>query len=42
MECRHIQNVLSYCNGNVPEAARILGIGRSTLYEKLNLQKRDY
>ncbi|HNR29548.1 MAG TPA: sigma 54-interacting transcriptional regulator [Candidatus Hydrogenedentes bacterium] len=39
VERRHIQRVLSYCNGNVPEAARILGIGRSTLYERLNQGK---
>jgi transcriptional regulator with GAF, ATPase, and Fis domain len=35
VEDRHIDAVLMSCNGNVREAARILGIGRATLYNKL-------
>ena len=32
---RHIKKVIEYTDGNMQEAARILGIGRSTLYNKL-------
>ena len=35
MEQRHIEEALRRCNGKVPEAAAILGIGRSTLYRKI-------
>jgi DNA-binding NtrC family response regulator len=35
VEKRHIANILRRCGGNVPEAARILEIGRSTLYNKI-------
>lgn len=34
-ELRHIQYVLERCNGNKTQACRILGIGRATLYSKL-------
>ena len=35
LEKRHIATVLQRCNGKVREAAGILGIGRTTLYEKM-------
>ncbi len=34
-EHRHIRRVLAACGGNLSEAARRLGIGRTTLYRKL-------
>ena len=35
MEQKHIEQVLDACAGNVREAARVLGLARSTLYAKL-------
>ena len=35
IERDHILRALEYANGNMVEAARLLGIGRSTLYNKL-------
>ncbi|MBI2423846.1 MAG: sigma 54-interacting transcriptional regulator [Candidatus Hydrogenedentes bacterium] len=35
MECEHIQRALELCRGNVSEASKMLGIGRSTLYRKV-------
>ena len=35
VERRHIENVLRAVDGNRQEAARILGIDRTTLYRKL-------
>ena len=35
MERRHIEEALQRASGNVPEAAALLGIGRSTLYRKI-------
>ncbi len=35
MERRHIEEALTRSKGNVPEAAALLGIGRSTLYRKI-------
>jgi Nif-specific regulatory protein len=35
VEMRHIRAVLDSCNGHVVEAAKILGIGKTTLYAKL-------
>jgi DNA-binding NtrC family response regulator len=35
MEERHIQEVLRHCNNNQAKAARVLGIGRNTLWRKL-------
>ncbi|WP_207534717.1 sigma-54-dependent transcriptional regulator [Desertivirga arenae] len=35
MEKQHIRKVLNYTHGNKTEAARLLGIGLSTLYRKL-------
>ncbi len=35
VECRHIGNVLRHTNGNVSQTARILGIDRVTLYNKI-------
>lgn len=35
IEKRHILNTLEYCNGKVVEAARMLGIGKTKLYERL-------
>jgi len=36
MERQHIARTLEYTNGSIMEAARLLGIGRSTLYNKLD------
>ena len=35
VERRHIRRVLQHCGGNQVEAARLLGIGRTTLWRKL-------
>jgi transcriptional regulator of acetoin/glycerol metabolism len=35
MERQHIVRTLEYTNGSMVEAARLLGISRSTLYNKL-------
>jgi len=35
VEKGHIERVLGQCHGNVPKAAEILQIGRSTLYKKI-------
>jgi len=35
IEKRHLSNVLQHCGGNIRDAAKILGIGRSTLYNKI-------
>ncbi|MCC6694205.1 MAG: hypothetical protein IT365_01115 [Candidatus Hydrogenedentes bacterium] len=35
VEARHIRAVLRACKGNQAEAARVLGIGRNTLWRKL-------
>lgn len=35
VEAAHIRRVLEACQGNLKQAAQILGIARSTLYEKL-------
>ncbi|MCP4645937.1 MAG: FHA domain-containing protein [bacterium] len=34
-ECAHIARSIEQCDGNVPAAAKALGVGRSTLYRKL-------
>jgi propionate catabolism operon transcriptional regulator len=34
-ELEHIQRVVAGCGGNLSEAARRLGVGRTTLYRKL-------
>ncbi|GAF85375.1 unnamed protein product, partial [marine sediment metagenome] len=39
VECEYIQNVLDSVNGNKTQAAKILGIDRKTLREKLNKSK---
>lgn len=36
---QYILRVLEACGGRIPEAAKILGIGRSTLYSKLSTHK---
>ncbi len=36
MEAAHIAAVLSRCDGNVSQAARVLGINRVTLHKKIN------
>lgn len=35
-----IQRVLEECSGSVSKAAKILGVGRATLYRRLGLQKK--
>jgi transcriptional regulator of acetoin/glycerol metabolism len=35
MERHHIERAIAACNGNLSLAARVLGIGRTTLYRKL-------
>jgi transcriptional regulator of acetoin/glycerol metabolism len=35
MERRHVASVLAHAGGNVSQAARILGIDRVTLYNKM-------
>jgi len=35
VEKRHILHALRHCNGNVVETAKLLGIGKSTLYNKI-------
>ncbi len=35
VEWEHIQRVLAYCNGNISQAARLLGIHRRSLQRKL-------
>jgi transcriptional regulator of acetoin/glycerol metabolism len=35
IERRHLENTLVHCSGNLSEAARLLGIGRTTLYRKI-------
>ena len=35
MERRYVTEVLQRCQGNLSEAARALGIGRTTLYRKI-------
>ena len=35
VEKHHIQKVLQHTNGYKPEAARLLGIGLTTLYRKM-------
>ena len=34
-EKKRLQQALSLCNGNKTQAAELLGIGRRTLYDKL-------
>jgi transcriptional regulator of acetoin/glycerol metabolism len=35
LERQHIQRTIAACQGNLSLAARVLGIGRTTLYRKL-------
>lgn len=39
-EARHIDAVLRYCKNNRAKAARILGIGRNTLWRRLKKRKQ--
>jgi Response regulator containing CheY-like receiver, AAA-type ATPase, and DNA-binding domains len=41
VEARYIRCVLEWTEGNKQRAAKILGIGRKTLYRKLDEQGRD-
>ena len=36
IEKRHIIETIGHCGGNIPEAAKMLQIGRSTLYKKID------
>lgn len=40
VELTHIQRVVAECNGSLPEAARRLGVSRTTLWRKLNRASR--
>jgi two-component system NtrC family response regulator len=42
VECEHILRVLSFVGGRKAEAAKILGIGRKTLYRKLQELDKDF
>ncbi|HPO14494.1 MAG TPA: helix-turn-helix domain-containing protein [Candidatus Hydrogenedentes bacterium] len=39
-EARHIHDVLRRCKNNQAEAARVLGVGRNTLWRKLKEEKK--
>ncbi len=39
LEEAEIERVIKECNGNVTKAAKILGVGRATLYRKLKIQQ---
>jgi two-component system response regulator HydG len=41
VEAEYIEEVLAFTRGNKTEAARILGISRKNIYEKLARQKKD-
>jgi len=41
LEEAEIERVLKECDGNVSKAAKILGVGRATLYRKLKPQQRN-
>ncbi len=41
MERQHIMKVLNLCNGNISRSAKILGIGRNTLYRKMRKHRID-
>jgi len=41
LEDTEIKKVLKECNGNVTKAAKVLGIDRKTLYNKLNRKKQQ-
>lgn len=41
VERLHILKILDQCNGRIGDAARILGIGRTTLYDKLSKYKES-
>ena len=36
-----IQEALEYCDGNVVEAAKVLGVGKDTIYRRLAKDKKD-
>jgi len=38
----HVRNVLAYCDGNVSQAAKILGVGRSNLYAKIKTENLTF
>jgi transcriptional regulator of acetoin/glycerol metabolism len=40
IETEVIEHALTVCSGNVTEAARCLGIGRTTLYRKVGTLRR--
>jgi len=41
VEARHIRATLEYCRNNRAMAARLLGIGRNTLWRKLKAMDKD-
>lgn len=40
LEKAEIERVIKECNGNITQAAKILGMGRATLYRKLKAKRR--
>ena len=41
VEKRHVQHALKSCNGNVRYASKLLGIGRATLYRKVEQYSKE-
>lgn len=41
LEADHIRNAIDRCHGNLSEAAKLLGISRQTLYNKMKRTEHD-